>query len=80
MEAKERPIYKGYRIHAMPFRIDSWIVGVVKCGKLKTLKNANALRDEAVLFPGEFPTEEAAITAARAYLDQQEAKQKVVRT
>ncbi len=76
MEAKERPVYKGYRIHAIAFLTGSWIVGTVKCGRLKTLKTAHALRDEMVLLPGEFATEEAAIGAARAYLDQQEAEQK----
>ncbi len=73
MEAKERPVYKGYRIHAMPFRTDSWIVGIVKRGKLKT---AAALRAEVLLLPGEFATEDGAIAAAKAYLDEPPADQK----
>ncbi len=70
-EAKEAPVYKQHRIHPLQLFSGLWVVSAVHVGGRK-LPNKDSLTDAVTHIPGEYDSEERAMQAATAYIDQQE--------
>jgi hypothetical protein len=66
----EPPIYKQHRIHTRRLTRGPWISTIVNVGR-KTVPTKEALTETATRVPGEYASEDEAIRAARAYIDQE---------
>ena len=67
---KRAPIYKQHRIHTTQLFSGPWVSTIVNMGR-KTVPSKDALTDTVTRVPGEYPSEEEAIQAARAYIDRE---------
>lgn len=65
---REPPIYKQHRIHTTRLASGPWISLIVNVGR-KTIPTKDALTESVTRVPGEYPLEDEAIQAARAYID-----------
>ncbi len=67
----ESPVYKQYRIHTAQLLTESWIVSIVNTGKQK-FTTKDSLTMAVTRIPREYDSEQEALQAAKAYIDQQE--------
>ncbi len=65
----EPPIYKEHRIHTRRLTRGPWLSTIVNVGR-KTVPTKEALTETVTRVPGEYASEDEAIQAARAYIDQ----------
>ncbi len=61
-------VYRGYRIHTSRLYSETYVSMIVRLGGRDPL-TTNSLTDTVTRIPGEFEDEQAAIQAARAYID-----------
>ena len=64
---KEGPIYRGSRIHTSSL-FGRWISMIVRIGKRRPITK-DSLTDAVSRIPGDYPSEEEAVLAAKRYID-----------
>ncbi len=65
-------VYKQYRIHSQRMAISEvWIACIVSCGSQQQT-TVDSLTATVTRVPKEYESKEAAVQAAKAYIDQQE--------
>ncbi len=62
------PVYKAHRIHVTRLFSRPYISMIVSLGQ-QTARTTHSLTDTVTRVPGEYPTAEEAIEAAKRYID-----------
>ncbi len=62
------PVYKAHRIHITRLYSRPYISMIVRLGK-QTARTTHSLTDTVTRVPGEYPSAEEAIEAAKRYID-----------
>ena len=72
---KNAQVYKAHRIHTTRLFSRPYVSMIVSLGTRKPL-TTNSLTDAVTRVPGEYPSEEEAIHAAKRYIDEKDSRRK----
>ena len=72
-DVNKAPVYKAHRIHTTRLFSRPYVSMIVSLGK-RTPLTTNSLTDTVTRVPGEYPSEEEAIHAAKRYIDEEDSR------